>query len=363
MADIPTNTPSVGASIGSGLGNIAATAANYYAQKSLMRQQNELMWDNFKRAGATPAAIAAGVTGNASSPSAPTVSTGGNPFPDLGQTAIGAQNANTQQAVGQSNIDVNTMRLMFEPQKYYADCSKALAEAYSSTKQAMMYGSMKQNYDELNKDLRLLRPWKIASAYQTLVNDMQQYNNLVSEENKNKSETARNYAQAEDYRTHADVNRHTLPVLDAQKDLYEDQSKFYRQSAYNLHLSSFRTKWENDLLSQGIDVNQPFWENCKRLMYTDPQRFKTHMDVFIKSLNILDNKLQENLGEHYKRNIALAGLAYGYNNIHQKNSNNRAYRLGIIARSISSFIPFAGGSMPLSPELSSPSYFDYHSMF
>lgn len=361
--DTPTINPT-GASIGSGMGNIAATTANYFFQKSLMKQQNEMMWDNFKRSGATPAAIAAGVTGNASSPSAPTVSSGGNPFPDLGQTAIGAQNANTQQAVGQSQIDVNTMRLLFDPKKYYADCQKALAEAFSSSQQAMMYGSMKENYDELNKDLRALRPWKIGSAYQGLVNLMAEYNNIVAKEGLIKSETSRNYAQAEDYRTHADVNRHTLPVLDAQKDYYEDQGKFYRQSAYNLHLSSFRTKWENDLLSQGIDVNQPFWENCKRLMYTDPDQFKRNMDVFIKSLNILDNKLQENLGEHYKRNIALAGLAYGYNNIHQKNQNNRMYRLGIMARSIASFIPFAGaGSMPLSPALASPDYFDYHSMF
>lgn len=330
MADIPNISNPVGASMGSGLGNIAATTVNYFAQKALMRRQNEMMWDNFKRAGATPAAIAAGVTGNASSPSAPTVYTGGNPFPDLGQTAIGAQNANTQQNVGQSEIDLNHMRLMFEPEKYYADCSKALAEAYSSTQQGMMFGSLKENYDELNKDLRMLRPWKVNSAKQTFMNQLREYDNLVAENGRIKSETYRNYEQGYEARSQGDLNYQL-----------RDESS---QRTFNLSLDQFRKQWELDLLSQGIDVNQPFWENCKRLMYTNPELFKKHMDVFIKALNILDNKLQDNLGEHYKRNIALAGAAYALNKIHQQNANSRAYRLGTIAHAISSFIPFAGGS-------------------
>lgn len=328
MADI-SSTNAVGSSIGTGLGNIAATAVNYFAQRSLMRRQNEMMWDNFKRAGATPAAIAAGVTGNASSPSAPTVSSGGNPFPDLGQTAIGAQNANTQQSVGQSEIDINHMRLMFEPAKYYADCQKALAEAFASSKQGLMFGSMKDNFDELNKDLRMIRPWKINSAKQTFMNQLREYDNLIAENGRIKSETYRNYEQGYEAHSQGDLNYQL-----------RDESS---QRMFNLSLDQFRKQWELDLLSQGIDVNQPFWENTKRLMYTNPELFKKRMDLFVKSLNILDNKLQDNLGEHYKRNIALATAAYGLNKIHQQNANSRAYRLGTIAHSISSFIPFAGG--------------------
>lgn len=316
------------ASVASGLGNVAASIGSYFGQKALMKQQNEMMWDNFRRAGATPAAIAAGVTGNASSPSAPSVSTGGNPFPDVGSSVIGQQNANTQQNLGESETLLNLMKLRFEPSKYYAEINKALTEAFKNTKEALMFGSLKENYDELNKDLRLIRPWKLNSAIQSFLNLTATYDNIVQDTSTKKSEEYRNYAQGAESYSQVDLNK-----------ALEENSW---QDTYNKRLDQFKKQWELDLLAQGIDPNQPFWENTKRLMYTNPEMFKARMNGFVRSLQILDGKIKENLGDNYiKKGIGIYGAYRSFDFLQKAALRSMPLLIGAAAGSPAPVLGFA----------------------
>lgn len=334
--------------IGSGISAIA----NHYENKLAFERQKQLNKQNYidyvdaaKAAGATPAAIAQGLVGGGAG-SMPTTSTSNNPVPDFGasmasgvsaaanlkQSAAAQDNANAALTNAETERMLGLMKLKFEPAKYFADIRKSLAQAFESTKNAFLHGSMKQYYDELTKDMQQVSPWKLAGLRQSLLNDMATFNKILQETRTSKAQEGYFKAGAYELGTRSDMNK--------------SQTEKNYAEAWNEHLRGFRIQWENTLLSYGIDPNKPFWENTARLMYTEPDLFKKRMDMFVSSLNTLDGRIQENLGEHYKRNAALGYGLYKLNQIHQKNANARAYRFGVLGNTISSFIPFAGGSMP-----------------
>lgn len=340
--------PAVAALIGSAIsagGNLYANQQAYQNQRALNKQKYEDMIKYAQQYGATPSSIISGITGSAGG-AVPAASTSNNPIPDFGSTlsnavtasasqkqAVAAQdtasaamtNAETERALG-------LMRLQFEPQKYFADIRKALSEAFNNTKEAFLHGSMKDYYDELTKDVQQVRPWKISGLMQGLLNDMATYNKIVQETKTSKAQEGYFGASAYEARTQGKLNE-------------ANTEKTYSETL-NIGLQGFRLQWENTLLSYGIDPNKPFWENTSRLMYSNPNLFQKRMNMFISSLNLIDNKLQYNLGNNYKRNIAVGYGLYKLNQIHQKNANNRSYRFSNFGHTISSFIPFAGGSAP-----------------
>ena len=152
-----------GGVVGSTISAIANSAENRKAfeRQQILNRQRYSDFINYSRmVGATPAAIAQGLTGSGAG-TVPSVSTGGNPVPDLGQSFTGGisaaasmRSAGAAETTANSEAEVNRMRLIFEPGKYFADCKKALEEAFKNHKEGEMFGSMKTHFDELVKDLQ-----------------------------------------------------------------------------------------------------------------------------------------------------------------------------------------------------------------
>lgn len=337
--------------LGSGLSSIANLYSNdlsYQSQKELNRLKYSDMLSFARSEGATPSALVAGITGSAGG-SVPVASSSNNPVGDLGsvlssgvssvasmrQASAAQDQSNAALTNAETERQLGLMRLRFEPAKYFADIRKSLAEAFEASMYGGLHGQMKSYYNELTKDVVQVRPWKIAGLRQSLLNDMATYSKILQETRTSKAQQGYFESASKELETRSDLN-------------VANTSKAWSESL-NESLRGFRLQWENSLLTAGIDPSRPFWDNTARLMYSDPKQFRQRMDMMISSLNIIDNRLQANLGEHYKRNAALGYGLYKLNQIHQKNANSRAYRFGVLGNTISSFIPFTGGSTPLQP--------------
>ena len=323
---------------GSALTGLMNVGSNILQQDAANRSKYASYISAARSVGATPAAIAPGITGTAAGGVAPAP----NSFPDLGSTlnqSVSADAAQKQSEAAKEEAAASTvraeterqlglMRLRWEPQKYFSDIQKSLAEAMNQTKEAFLHGSMKKYYDELTTDIQKVRPWKLAGLAQGLLNDMATYNKILQETRTSKAQE--NYLGSAAYQA------------ETQGDLNKANTELTYTQDLNEGLRGFRLQWENTLLSNGIDPNKPFWENTARLMYTNPGLFEKRMNMFVSSLNSLDGKLQENLGEHYKRNIAIGIGAYQFNKIRQQNLNNRSMRNNNTMQTISKFLPFLG---------------------
>ena len=328
-----------GGIIGSTISAISNSREN---RKAFERQKvlDRLSYENFikysRQVGATPAAIAQGLTG-AGAGTVPTASTGGNPVPDLGASfsngisaAANLRSAGAAETTAESNAEINRMRLIFEPGKYLADTEKSLAEAFKNHKEGFMYGSMKRHFDELVTDLQQVRPWKIASLKQGLLNDMARFDEILQNTKTLKAQERNYNASSYELRTRGDLN------------IANKEESYARQ--FNINLESVRLMFENNLRAAGIDPNKSFWDNTFKLASIDPKVFKERMDLFIQSLSILDNRIQENLGEHYKRNAGLLYGAYTLDKYIQNRKTQKAMRNAQALRAVSSLIPFLGGS-------------------
>lgn len=340
-------------SAATGLSNIYSNRKSFEYQRALNKQKYTDMISFAQKYGATPSAVIQGITGSAGG-AVPTASSSNNPMPDLGQSlssmvSAGAAQRQAGAAEDQAKAALTTaeterqlglMKLRWEPEKYFADIRKSLAQAFESSKNAFLHGSMRQYYDELTKDVQQVRPWKIAGLRQSLLNDMATFGKILQETKTSKAQENYFGAAAYEARTQGGLNEAL-------------ENKAWTETL-NESLKGFRLQWENSLLSYGIDPTKGFWENTGRLMYTHPNLFRQRMDMFISGLNAIDNKLQMNLGEHYKRNAAIGYGLYKLNQLYNKNANSRSYRNSNAARVISSFIPFLGGSSVPSVGVSGP---------
>lgn len=334
--------------IGSGI----SSAANLISNEIAYRRQMQLddykyrnLIDFAKSQGATPSALVSGVTGAAGQ--MPQVSNSNNPFGDLGQVMTNAVSAkaaegNAQAAMTNAETERNLalMKLKFEPMKYFADIRRSLAEAFESSKHAFLHGSMKTYYDELTKDVQQVRPWKLASLRQGLLNDMAKFGQILQETNTSKAQEGYYKSASHELETRSDMN--------------EANTSFIYSQSLNESLRGYRLQFENTLLSYGIDPNKPFWQNSLNLMSSQPKLFVERMDMFISALNSVDNRIQENLGEHYKETIATGLGLYKLNQYHQKNANNRAWRNNMAIGTISKLIPYLSGLKGLSGASSQP---------
>lgn len=356
-SEVQTAAVSGGAGI---LGTTISAIANARENRKAFERQKELNKQNYedyinyaRSLGATPSSIIQGLT-HGSQGSMPTVSAGGNPVPDLGQSfssgvsaAAAAEQAHAANTSADSQRDINLMRLKFEPQKYFADIRKSLSEAFRNTKEAFLHGSMKQYYDELTTDIQKVRPWKIAGLRQGLLNDMAKFDQIVQDTKTSKAQEGYFKSAAYEAQTRGDMNI-------SQKELNYGQ-------LFNVNLEGYRLQFENTLRAYGIDPNKRFWDNTFNLMSYDPDLFKRRMDMFLTALNTIDNRIQDNLGEHYKRNIAIAGGLYKLNQIHQSNANARSYRGKNALQGISALIPFIGGTPSVEYALPNDDWFDFYS--
>lgn len=331
------------------IGSGVATAGNLLANERSYKQQERLDKIKYKDyveamhgVGATPTSTIQGLVGSGVG-SVPAASSSNNPVSDFGQSlssgvsaeaslkqAVAAQdNATAALTNAETERTLALMKLRFEPAKYFADIRKSLAEAFQATKNAFLHGSMQKYYEELTKDVLQVRPWKLAGLRQGLLNDMATFGKILQETKTSKALEGYYKSGAYELATRAEMN-------------LSQKEKNYAE-AWNEHLRGFRIQWENTLLSYGIDPTKPFWENIGRLMYTNPKIFKDRMDMFISGLNLIDNRLQLNLGEHYKRNITAGYGLYKLNQIHQKNANSRSFRNNNAVSTISKIIPILGG--------------------
>lgn len=345
-----TSANVVSSAIGGGaslIGSAAAAMFNHRENRLQFERQKELsrlQYENYLKysrlAGATPTSIVQGLTHTAGA-GVPGVSSSGNPAPDFGQSlASGVSSFASQREADAANVEANSnklisdMKLMFEPWKYFADIRKSLADAFNANKQAFYYGSMSRYYNELTTDVQKVRPWKIAGLVQGLLNDMATYNKIVQE-------TATSKAQEGYFKS-------ASKELETRSDLNTSMSYYYWNKTQNEALEGVRLQFENTLLAAGIDPSRSFWENTLRLAITDPSMFKRRMDMFITSLNDIDGKIKQNLGDNYKRNIVAGVGMYKLNQIIQKNKNSRSYRSANAIQSISKLIPFLnlGSSVP-----------------
>lgn len=335
-------TTSLATSAGSGVANLGSNLISAEIQKSLLNNQYKQYFENMYAAGATPTSIIQGLTGTSVN-STPTASTGGNPFSDLGQTTIGAQNAQTNENKADSDIEVNRMRLRFDPQKYIADIEKALSESFKSTMEGDTSKSLRQLYDEQRDVLRQTKPWNLAKLKQGLLNDIALYDEIQSNIKKNYSESYRNYQQGYEAYTQGDLNNQ-LGFESQSRERYNDAMT---DESYNrgesIILDNFQRRWRNTLLNSGIDPNSSFSQNMLRLSVTDPKRFDSAASSFIRAVGYLDDRLKENLGDHYKRNIAIGvGMHYLNNRLGEHNTK-QSQRFQNYGSTISSFIPFTSG--------------------
>lgn len=339
-ANLASSAISGGASlVGSGL----SAVANHFENKLAFERQKELadyQYSNYlkyaRQAGATPTATMYGLTGHGVS-SVPAVSSGGNPAPDFGQSiAAGLQGVSSVSQAGSSRItansmkQINDMKLMFEPKKYFADVLQSVSTAFNQQKQGFYYGSLKSNIEEVTKDIVMMRPWKVQGALVDLTNKMAEYDNVVQDTRTKKAQERNFNASSAELGTRSDLNK-----ANAYKSTEE---------GFNAALQGYRLQFENTLLSLGIDPNKSFWQNTLNLSVTNPKMFKARMDAFVTSLNMVDNRIQENLGEHYKRNAALGVGAYYLSNWNRQRKNDKAHRSAEFLRAISSFVPLTGGS-------------------
>ena len=343
MPDFSQEVQTAAASGGAGiLGATISAIANHRENRLAFERQKELNKQNYEdyinyahSLGATPSSIIQGLT-HGSQGSMPTVSSGGNPVPDLGESfssgvsaAAAAEQAHAANTSANSQRDINLMRLQFEPHKYFADIQKSLSEAFKNTKEAFLHGSMKQYYDELTTDIQKVRPWKLAGLRQGLLNDMAKFDQIVQDTRTSKAQEGYFKSSAYEAQTRGDMNI-------SQKELNYGH-------LFNINLEGYRLQFENTLRSYGIDPNKRFWDNTLNLMQYNPDLFKRRMDMFLSALNSVDNKIQDSLGEHYKRNIAIAGGLYELNKIHQANANARSLRNKNALQGVSALIPFLGG--------------------
>ena len=332
----------IGSSV-STAGNIIANERAFSQQKELNRVRYDDLLHYLKSEGATPSSIVSALGGGAAG-NIPAASTSNNPVSDFGsslsqgihasahekEAAAAQDNANAALTNAETERQLALMKLRFEPGKYFADIKKALSEAFMNTQQAFLHGSMKHYYDELTKDVQQVRPWKIAGLRQGLLNDMATFGKIIQETKTSKA--LQGYYEA------------GSRELDSRVDVNKSQAYKNWNEGLNESLRGFRIQWENTLLSYGIDPTRPFWDNTARLMYTQPELFRKRMDMFISSLNSIDERIQLNLGEHYKEEIAAGYGLYKLNQIHQKNANMRSYRNGKAFNVISKLIPFLGGA-------------------
>lgn len=331
----------IGSSVSSA-GNIIANERAFAQQKELNRIRYDDLLNYMKSEGATPSAIVSALGGGAAG-NIPAASTSNNPVSDFGssltqgiqasasqkEAAAAQDNANAALTNAETERQLALMRLKFEPAKYFADIKKALAEAFQNTKQAFLHGSMKTYYDELTKDVQQVRPWKIAGLRQGLLNDMALFGKILQETKTSKAQQGYFEAGSRE--------------LDSRVEVNKSQSYKNWNEGLNESLRGFRLQWENTLLSYGIDPTKPFWDNTARLMYSQPELFQKRMDMFIGSLNRIDERIQLNLGEHYKEKIAAGYGLYKLNQLHQKNANSRSFRNLNAVSTISKIIPMLGG--------------------
>lgn len=322
-------------------GNIGSTLINYNLQKKLLKNQYDEFFNAARRAGASPAAVAQGLTGSGSA-STPSVSNG-SPMPDIASNANVAQDV--QSGVVRRGVEnqLDLMRLVYEPKKFQADIAKAFSEVNLNYYNGQHFKSLASLNREIEHNYRMMRPWQIAQMSAGLRNSLAEFQRINAETNKIKAE--------EGYFKSASSNQ---------------DSQAYRNwnEGYNASLQSFGIMFDNNLRASGINPNLAPWDALKQLAMSDPKAFEGVMNNLIDVTGRIDDRMKFSLGEHYKRNIMLgAGLVGGYKFLNGR-KDKKLQRLESMTRIIGNIVPFANPSMPMMyPSMGSISPFPYYSNF
>lgn len=288
-------------SIGSGLVNMANNYLNYRYSKKLTDYNYEQYFDNARKAGATPAAIAAGITGSPGGFSGSSV-TNGNPMPDVGaayNNNIGARASMINAGANQENADTErnykNMLIQYEPKLFRSQAFEATAKAFRDIFGIRLDASQKKLFDEEASQISLLKPWKVETAKQTL-------NNLIAEHGRIVAETG--------------LFKERQKTEKSLQDYYKSSAEVNWEEKFNKAQEGFRLMWENDLRSIGFDPSKNVFQNMLRNSFTNPKLFKLEVDGLVRTLNILDYEMQEHVHKHYKE----FGLGFGIGTLlHSRN--------------------------------------------
>lgn len=292
-------------SLFSGGMNILSNYLAYRNQKKLMDYQYEQYFKNARAAGATPAAIAAGITGSAGNFGA-TASTGGNPMPDLGQSlaaGVSANAAQLQSEASQQNADTEErykdMLVTYQPKLFKSQAFEATSRAWRDIFGVHLDAAQRELMKQQADEIRLLKPWKVSQAEQTWKNLLQEHAEIIARTGLYKEQQKTEQSMQGYYKSGTEVNY-------SQRDLNKVLTKKAQQEMFAL-------KWENGLRSVGFDPNKTAFENMLRNAFTNPYKFKRSGEAMLRSLTILDYDMKVTLGKNYKRDII--GLYAGYRNM------------------------------------------------
>lgn len=316
------------------LGALAAISAgsqiigktlDYNFQRQLYNQQTnypELM-EKMRAAGISPAAAAQGISGSPGNSMPSFSGSGSMGLADVISAHASQREAETNKERADIQNQFDKLKMFWQPKLWRSEVNESYSRLMKNASESKYFKELGAYYKESKDALHELRPWNLNQAIQTLSNLEATYNEIISRINKNKQDTRTSSAMEGYYNTLSD--------------------KTFSEKL-NIDLQGFQQMWVNDLLSVGINPNQPFYENLKRLMFTQPEKFNTVLSDFVGSLNHLDNLFKQKLGTHYKRNLAIgAGLMY-LQGRHLKNNNLRSATFRNVLSGIGSVIPFTGGT-------------------
>lgn len=293
---------SSGGSLLSGYLNRRENERAFERQKELQSNQYEAYVKAAKAAGASPAAIISGLTGKGPQ-SAPAVSTGGNPQPDIDpaaglQASAALHEANASAVRQNSEAEINQMKLLFEPQKYFADINKSFAEAFKMRWSGKLDKAMIDVQNQTANAIKQKLPWELSQLQQGLLNQIQEFKEIQS--------------RTDYYKSTAALNREKVNTEKTMQGYYNSATDVNYQESYNKAMEGFALQFENFLRSEGYNPNKDPWDNLRRWLYTDPKKFELTIDSMIEGVHLVDNALKRELGDRYKqRGIALYGTYRG----------------------------------------------------
>lgn len=333
------NSETVSGLIGAG-GNAAGALLGQVGQYFLNRQEFNLQKQLFDyqndynnpskqverllAAGATPSAAVQGVVGSSPNQSIPSVvsSHSGLPIP-LGSAFHEGKLKASEFLQKNTEREAIIQQMDFNPRIWKSQIDEALSRIAFNVKHGNMMASQMHYYDEFAETLMDKRPWEVASLQEGLKHLSAQISELYSRSFKNREEAA-----TEPYK----------------RGYYSAVANESWQRGLNLSYEGFALMFDNQLRSIGFNPNKPFWDNILRLSFTRPNVGIEYLDNFGEMLSVLDGRLKVQLGDNYKRNIAIGYGLYRAKEYLDRKKDQRINRLDHVTNIISKFIPFTSPS-------------------
>lgn len=285
-------TPSQASVVGSGISAAGGLLGQMYAssqQKSLLDAQYRSYVENARRVGASPASIAQGLTG-AGPASVPSVSQGP-AMPDFGSNMVQGQAVESENQERAINVEEMKQRMLWNPVRWSHDVRKIAADTVNSLAQGEFHQANKRYILALADQTEKSTPWMVKRLVQGLLNDMAYYDQILATTHNQEAQAGYH----EELAKNQPFVRENIAWDTSNKQV---QNKLLRQDL-------FKARFENTFRRGGIDPSLPPIQNLFNLGATNPTRFKSVIDNYLRILRTADEAAKRQLGEHYKRNLLM----------------------------------------------------------